>query len=135
MRIIEKEKWREERSEGESTGPTGGGRGAEPQPHLRWWGPHRLEPSEAGVSLCLMRVLLNLGPALQGWVRGAPGHPAPPASVCCPGTDDSDPPGTANKALPPLLGTISVLPTSGGADLKFHWASGLWLEALQLLRS
>lgn len=50
---------------------------AEPQPPQGGSGPRGLEPSGAGVLLCLMRVPLNPGPALQGGVRMVPGQPAP----------------------------------------------------------
>lgn len=49
MRIIEKEKWREERSEGESTGPTGwGGRVQSPSHTSDGGGPMGWSPGRLG---------------------------------------------------------------------------------------
>lgn len=85
---------------------------AEPQPPQGGSGPRGLEPSGAGVLLCLMRVPLNPGPALQGGVRMVPGQPAPQhlstVRACEP-----DPLGPATKPGPSPR-TIPLDPRGGG---------------------
>ena len=96
-------------------------------------------PKEGGVPMGWSPV--RLGPALpdEGPTESGAGPPGVGEGgswpVYCPGAGEPDPPGTSNKASPaPSPRTGPVLPT-GGPGPKPHWASGLWLKALQPLKS
>lgn len=104
----------EDRMEGpkaQAEGPLGGA-GATAGP------PHRA--SRAGTALP------DEGPTERG-------QPAPLSSVRYPGAGEPEPPEVSNKALPQVRGPLPSC--TWRARPKAPWASGLWLDALQLLRS